>query len=152
MLNGRVKYWRHETKRDDDADVHLKDQDFAFLTRPPRPLAWLYYSFALAPALAFVTVWAFSWRVATIIGRWPLVMHDDPKFVAPNDLLSTVLHYAVFACILWSVVGVCILPMLTLLLRRVYSPWRLAIVLLFFAATFALMRMDPGLRFTWFAD
>src|SRR5215213_3167779 len=126
------------------------------LTRQPlsrvefRVMALIQHSLALAPFLALAAVYLCSWRVQVLIGRWPRVWLDDPKYVAPGDWLNDLLYSAVMPLLLWSFVALPILPLVTWLLWRKYPRWWSLILLVVFLIGLLIVRIDPGARFTWY--
>ena len=115
-------------------------------------MALLQHSLALAPLLALATVYLSSWRVQALIGHWPRVSLDDPKYVAPGDWLHTLLYAVVMPLLLWSFVALPMLPLLTGLLWRKYPRWWSLLLLVGFVIGLFLVRLDPGARFTWYID
>ena len=128
------------------------------LTREPlsgrafRVYAVIQHSLALAPLLAVAVVYLCAWRIQAVIGHWPRVSLDDPKFAAPGDWLTNLLYSAVIPLLLWSFVAVPILPFLTWLLWRKYPRWWSLLLLVVFLIGLLLVRADPGMRFTWYMD
>jgi hypothetical protein len=137
----------------DDVARELKN-GAAYITSspPPHPLIGFFHSLALAPALTLALVWTFSWRVASVIGYWPRPSLDDPGIVAPGDLVTTVLYWSIWLCLLWSFLAPFILPLFTLLLWRSYLRVRLMVLLVIYGVAMEIMRLDPGARLAWFGD
>lgn len=128
------------------------------LTRAPMSrvefgvMALLQHSLALAPVLTLTTVYLLSWRIQAVIGHWPRVWLDDPKFAAPGDWLTDLLYSAVIPWLMWSIVAVPVLPLLTWLLWRKYPRWWSLLLLVVFLIGLFLLRFDPGRRVTWYND
>lgn len=112
----------------------------------------IHHSLALAPFLVLVVVYLLSWRVQAIIGHWPRVWIDDPKFAAPGDGLSDFLYGSVVLLLLWGSAALILLPVSSFLLRRQYPRWYLVFLLSLFVVGLVILRLDPGQRLTWYAD
>ena len=128
------------------------------LTRAPMSrvefgvMALLQHRLALAPLLALAMVYLLSWRIQALIGHWPRVWLDDPKYVAPGDRLNDLLYTAVMPLLLWSFVALPMLPLLTWLLWRKYPRWWPLLLLIVFLIGLFVLRFEPGARFTWYMD
>lgn len=112
----------------------------------------LHWSFALAPLVTSACLYLLSWRAALLLGHWPKLSLDDPKFIAPHDTLMTLLYTAVLPLLLWSMLAVITFPLLTLVLRKQYTRlWHISFVVLFVGA-WVFLYLDPGARLAWFID
>ena len=109
-------------------------------------------AFAAAPWLPVVALYALSWRIGAVIGHWPIAWIDDPKFSAPDDLLSEALYLSVMPLLLAAcIAGPAFIVVTALRARRI--PWWVTLMLTgVFAAGWLWLRFDPGNRMLWFAD
>lgn len=55
----------------------------------------LQHVLALSPLMILAAMYGASWRTQAIIGHWPRLMLDDPKFIVDDDLLCTLLYCSV---------------------------------------------------------
>lgn len=64
--------------------VAVEEPNLQSLPRLPIVIHWLV---TLAPVLLFVALLLMAWRARVLIGHWPQVMADDPKWIGKNDVL-----------------------------------------------------------------
>ena len=75
-----------------------------------------------------------------------------PDEYSTDGTAMTVLYGLVMAGVLWSFMGLALVPLLTALLSRTYTVRRLGVGLLLFGTTWLILWLDPGGRLAWFGD
>ncbi len=113
---------------------------------------YLHYAFTAAPLSAIAALNLLAWRAAVKLGHWPVPWQDDPKCIAPNDVLFQVLYPSVMLLLLGAAASIFFFPLLMLALGHTYSWLSRCILVLIFAGGWVLLTLDPGARFTWLLD
>lgn len=121
-------------------------------TQLHRRLVILCCLLASTPSLTITCLYALSWRATLFLGSWPQPSVNDPKYIAPDDPLMSLLYTSVFPLLACTFVSVFTLPALALYLRRwLHWQWLLALLLVFSLSLWLLL-VDSGARLSWFAD
>lgn len=115
-------------------------------------LATVHHIFAVSWLYPLLLLYAFSWRVQAIIGHWPKVYVDDPKYSTPGDWLSDFLYEAVDRSFLLVMFGVIVFPILSILLWKRYPRFWSVSLLLIYAACFVVFVVGLGDRGMWYVD
>jgi hypothetical protein len=115
-------------------------------------LVRLYYLLAFSPLFIIVGLYLLSWRGAVLIGHWPLLYIDDPKYIGNYDWLYNLLSSAVGWLFLASCFSIVVFPVLTLVLRNWLSYRGIVFWVLAYAVGIVYLLLEPTHRIAWLLD
>ncbi len=112
----------------------------------------LHHLLVLVPWILEGLLYLFSWHVQFEIGRWPMPMVDDPKFVTWGNPISDALYGAIQWVYALSCITFAVVVFLTWALRRFYPKAWTGFLVVLYITGWGIFFLDPGGRFTWFLD
>lgn len=107
---------------------------------------------AAAPLTLMTLVHLLALRAAALMGHWPRVSMDDPKYIADGDFLYMALGGAIYLPLLSLVSSLIVTPILLFWGRKRFTlPIRWTLTLLF-AIGWVWLCWDPLHRMEWWID
>jgi hypothetical protein len=121
-------------------------------TWPVRLLLAAHLLVTAAPWLAIAGLAAWAWRASLILGRWPIPLTDDPKFIAMGDQLYDRLGELAHTLLNLAFFSVLIVPVLAAVTWRDYRGGMRSGLLAFYLLGLLMIALDPFGLFAWMAD
>jgi hypothetical protein len=115
-------------------------------------IAALHVLSALAPLLFLGLVQLLAWRASILLGRWPVVNQDDPKFYIPADLIFDLLYYPSPFLLLWLMLSLLLFPFLTIFSWRKWSSSYTVLLFVVYLTGWVLLRFAPISALDWYFD
>ncbi len=107
---------------------------------------------ATAPFALMTLVHLLSLRAAMLLGHWPLVSIDDPKYIIENDFLYTALGYAICVPLCALIASLPLTPVLLFWGRKRFKFGIRCTLTLLFAIGWIWLFSDPLRRMAWWID
>lgn len=127
--------------------------------RRPYPASWVRFASAaafvlavLAPLIPLVVLYLLSYRAGALIGHWPRLLVDDPKYIGTDDPAYQSLSRAFVYASAFAGWGLFTWSALFLHLRRSLPATRLRWLTGVFLVAWIMFVCEPGGRYVWWLD
>ncbi len=127
--------------------------------KKPYPERWIKFASAsafvfaiLAPLIPLIALYALSFRAEALIGHWPHVMINDPKWIGKDDAIWGLLLHVNCKAEAFAGWGLFTWAALMLHLRRSLTTKQLIWHVVIFVAAWMIFLYEPGGRFWWWMD
>ncbi len=154
QLAAAIRYRFQHPRR--SAAPPVPDQELALQHLTPSSpgllLSVIHWIVTLSPLLLFVALWSMAWRAQVLIGHWPQVMADDPKWIGENDGLYQRLYDLTdlaFGITGWSMM---IWAALYLGFHQRYTPGQRRAIAWIYIGAWILALWGTGCGIAWYLD
>ena len=107
---------------------------------------------SLLPLAFWITLMCLSVYAALLIGHWPQVSIDDPKYIAEDNYVYGACFYLTTLNFFTFGFSVILAPSFIVIAWFTGAGSRIAWPILLFLTGLAMFFLDPGQRIEWFID
>lgn len=118
----------------------------------PRFVVSLIWLLSLSPLSLWVTVWGLSVFAATILGNWPQLGINDPKFIAEDNLIYGMWLFITTLNFFTVMTSVVLYPAFAIATWTCGEGARIKSTVFLFLIGLSLLYFDPNQRLEWFID